>query len=262
MILDAGATILCCTPTYALRLAEVARQENVKLAASKIRRIIVAGEPGGSVPAVRRKLEESWPGATVFDHHGMTETGPVTYECPARPGYLHVIESAYLAEVLDTQTRHPVAPGGTGELLLTTLNRIGSPVIRYRTGDLVKADPRRRDVPCSCGRFEVGLEGGVLGRVDDMVIIRGVNIYPAALDSLLQECGDVAEYQAIVKQSGSLRELSLRIEPLPACTDVPSLVIRVRNRMQEVLSLRVEVEPVAVGGLPRFEMKAKRWVTQ
>jgi phenylacetate-CoA ligase len=95
---DNRATVLCCTPSYAIRLGEVALEE--KVSADSIRLIIVAGEPGGSVPATRRRIEQLWPKARVFDHHGMTETGPVTFECPARPGILHIISSAYFAEIL------------------------------------------------------------------------------------------------------------------------------------------------------------------
>src|SRR5580692_1542419 len=138
-ILDNAATVLCCTPTYAVRLAEVAAEEKIDLRDSRVRRIIVAGEPGGSVPAVRARLEQLWPGARVFDHHGMTETGPVTHECPARPGVLHVMESAYYAEIVDPMTGLPIGPGKPGELVLTPLGRTGSPLLRYRTGDVVRA---------------------------------------------------------------------------------------------------------------------------
>jgi len=116
-ILENSATVLCCTPTYAIRLAEVAAEENIDLAASRIRAVIVAGEPGGSVPSIRAKIEQLWPGARVFDHHGMTEVGPVTYQCPQRPGVLHVIESAYYAEIVDPATGKHLSAGETGELV-------------------------------------------------------------------------------------------------------------------------------------------------
>src|SRR5258706_6394986 len=144
-IIDNGANVLCCTPTYALRLAEVAAQEKINLQDSLVRAIIVAGEPGGSIPAFRARLERAWPGVRVFDHHGMTETGPVTHECPLRPGVLHIIESAYYAEVIDPATGKHIGPGETGELVLTTLVRAASPVLRYRTGDLVHVDRRIKD---------------------------------------------------------------------------------------------------------------------
>src|ERR1039457_535860 len=115
-ILDNGITALCCTPTYAQHLGEVAREKRLDLARSRLRLLIVAGEGGGSIPSTRACIERLWPGAKVFDHHGMTEVGPVTYQCPARPGALHVLESAYLPEVISPESERPVAPGETGEL--------------------------------------------------------------------------------------------------------------------------------------------------
>src|SRR5580700_4703139 len=140
-ILENSATVLCCTPTYAIRLAEVAAEENIDLAASRIRAVIVAGEPGGSVPATRAQISRLWRGARVVDHHGMTEVGPVSYGCPARPDVLHVIADSYIAEIIDPLTLQPVPRGVTGELVLTNLGRLGSPLIRYRTGDIVRAAP-------------------------------------------------------------------------------------------------------------------------
>ncbi|HEX4645481.1 MAG TPA: AMP-binding protein, partial [Verrucomicrobiae bacterium] len=195
-MIDNGANVLCCTPTYALRLAEVAAEEKINLQDSLVRTILVAGEPGGSIPAFRARLEQAWPGVRVFDHHGMTETGPVTYECPLRPGVLHIVESAFYAEVIDPATGKHVGPGETGELVLTTLARTASPVLRYRTGDIVHVDQRIKDFEsgaekqkltvnqnvetldlefgtgtCVCGRNELSLVGGILGRTDDMVVI-------------------------------------------------------------------------------------------
>jgi len=142
VMMDNGATILCCTPTYALRLAEVAAEEKMDLRAAPVKTIIVAGEPGGSIPALRGRLQELWHGARVFDHHGMTEVGPVTHECAKQPGVLHLLEPAYLAEVIDPASGKPAGPGQNGELVLTTLGRIGSPLLRYRTGDGVKLGTR------------------------------------------------------------------------------------------------------------------------
>jgi len=121
------ATVLCCTPSYAAHLAEVAAREKLDLRSAAVRVIIVAGEPGGSVPAARRRLEELWPGARIFDHHGMTETGPVSHECPAHPGTLHILEQAYLAEIIGADGK-AARPGEAGELVLTVLGRAGSPL--------------------------------------------------------------------------------------------------------------------------------------
>ena len=275
VMMENDATVLCCTPTYALRLAEVAAEEKIDLRATRIRTIVVAGEPGGSIPALRARLQERWHGARVFDHHGMTETGPVTHECPKQPGVLHVLEPAYFAEVIDPSTGKPVASGQRGELVLTTLGRVGSPLLRYRTGDLVKPIPQPSTLrskataedestidhpPCECGRHTLALEGGILGRTDDMVIVRGVNVFPSAVEDIIRACGDVAEYQVTVSTARSLTELSVQIEPTPGCPDPSALVKRLEKSFEAALALRVPVKTAPAGTLPRFEMKAKRWV--
>ncbi len=176
-IRDNGVNVLCCTPTYAAHLGQVAAQQRIDLGALAVRTIIVAGEPGGSVPTTREQIERTWPRATVFDHHGMTEVGPTSYQCPGRPCTLMVIESSYIAEIVDPLRDKPVPRGDVGELVLTTLGRRGSPLIRYRTGDLVREN---LDIALHEGRQEMALRGGILGRADDMVLVRGVNLYPAA----------------------------------------------------------------------------------
>lgn len=251
------ATVLCCTPSYAARLAEVAAEEKIPLHGSAIRRIIVAGEPGGSVPATRQRLEHLWPGARVFDHHGMTETGPVSFECPARPGVLHLLESAFYAEALNASGA-PAAAGTPGELVLTSLGRFGSPVLRYRTGDLVR--PQRFDrQPCACGRYDMALPGGIIGRTDEMVIVRGVNIFPTAVEEVVRGFEEVAEFEVQVENSTSLVELTLRIEPADGCGDPDALADRVQGALHAAFNLRVPVAIAAAGSLPRYEMKARRW---
>jgi phenylacetate-CoA ligase len=257
LIFDHGVTTICCTPTYALRLAEVAAEEKLDLGAAPVKRLMVAGEPGGSIPAVRARLEQLWPGARVSDHHGMTEVGPVTYECPVRAGVLHVLESGYIAEVVDPATGQAVAPGQTGELILTPLGRHGSPVLRYRTGDLVK--PATAPV-CECGRHDLALEGGILGRTDDMVVVRGVKIYPSAVEEIIRAQGAVAEYQVRMSTAQALAELRVTIEPAPDCADVPALVLQLEHAFREAFALRVPVSAASPGSLPRFELKARRWV--
>jgi phenylacetate-CoA ligase len=251
------ATVLCCTPSYAVRLAEVAAEKEISLQGSAVRRIIVAGEAGGSIPATRQRLEQLWPGARVFDHHGMTETGPVSHECPARPGMLHIMESAFLAEVTGPGGA-AAAAGQTGELVLTTLGRTGSPVLRYRTGDLVRPVHFEAQ-PCACGRHDLGLQGGILGRTDEMVIVRGVNLYPTAVEEIVRGFAEVAEYEVRVDKSASLAELVLRIEPHSGCADPAALARRVQDVLQAAFHLRVPVALAPARSLPRFEMKAKRW---
>lgn len=254
-ILDNEITVLCCTPTYALRLAEVAQKEGIDLRGSKVRLMIVAGEPGGSIAGVRRRLGDVWRGARIFDHHGMTEVGPVSYECPERAGVLHVIERAYYAEAIGPDG-HGVAPGQAGELVLTTLGRTGSPLLRYRTGDLVKAGVGQ----CQCGRWEMTLEGGILGRVDEMIVVRGVNVYPSAIEDIVRACPGVAEYQVEVSQDRTLTELSLQVEPTLDCSDVAALVHCLERGFETGLALRVPITLASAGTLPRSEMKARRWI--
>src|SRR6266571_2148072 len=248
-IIDHGATVLCCTPNYAIRLAEAAAADGIALAASRVRVILVAGEPGGSIPATRSRIEALWPGARVRDHHGMTEVGPVTFECPARRGVLHVMEAAYLAEVIDPASGQAAAPAATGELVLTTLGRTGSPLLRYRTGDLVKPAP---GAVCECGRSELALEGGILGRIDDMVVVRGVNVHPSAVEQILRTHGGVAEYQVEVNASSALAQLALKVEPLPEVADAAALAHDLEGALQIAFNLRVPVSVAPPGSLPRF----------
>jgi phenylacetate-CoA ligase len=236
-------TGMFCTPTYALHLAQAARAEGMDPASFGLRRLLVAGEPGGSVPEIRAALEAAWPGAQVLDHHGMTEVGPVTYPCPAVPGVLRVLEDRYFAEVADLR------PDGTGELVLTPLGRAASPLLRYRTGDLVR--PRREP-----GR-ELGLEGGILGRVDDMVIIRGVNVYPAAVEAVVRQFPAAGEFVVEVHRDGVLPRLELRVEALDG--DPARLCAALERRLHDWLSLRVPVHPAPSGTLPRSEFKSRRW---
>lgn len=263
-ILDHRATVLCCTPTYALHLAQAALREGIDLRKSAVRLLLVAGEPGGSVPATRALLENAWPRARVRDHHGMTEVGPVTYECPAEPGVLHVMEHAYLVEVIDPATGRPVGDGQRGELVLTTLGRVGMPLLRYRTGDLVQPRfaPGRFGMPaCACGRHELTFTGGILGRADDMVIVRGVNVFPSAVDDVIRRFAEVAEYQVLLTQPGGLTQMGIEIEPAAECDAEPAaLARRVQDELQLAFALRVPVTFVPPGTLPRYELKARRWV--
>jgi len=263
LMFDNEATVLCCTPTYAIRLAEVAAEDGIDMGQSRVKLIMVAGEPGGSIPATRNRLKELWRGPQVFDHHGMTEVGPVSFQCPLKPGVLHIMESGYYAEVLDPKTGKPVGAGQTGELILTNLGRTGSPLIRYRTGDIVKPveSPTATETkPCACGRHDLALEGGILGRVDDMIVVRGVNIYPSAVEEIIRTCGGVAEYQVVVTSPHALTEMHVTVEPAADCADTAVLARHLEYAFSSAFSLRIPVEIAAAGSLPRFEMKASRWV--
>lgn len=253
-VLDNHATVVFCTPTYGLHLAELARQEGIDLAGSSVRALIVAGEPGGSIPETRARIEAAW-GARVFDHNGLTEVGAVGIECPENPAGLHLLETEYIAEVVDPAGTMPVAAGQIGELVLTNLGRWGSPVLRYRTGDLVRVDAR----PCPCGRCLVRLDGGILGRTDDMIHLRGNNVYPSALEAVIRRFPEVAEYRLAVDQSRSLASLCIELEPYEPAAGA-GLVERVERAIRDEFLFRAEVRAVSPGSLPRFEMKARRLV--
>jgi phenylacetate-CoA ligase len=252
ILLENEVTVLCCTPTYALRLAEVARLEGIDLSQAKLKTIIVAGEPGGSIPATRERIESAWPNAKVFDHHGMTEVGPVTHEWPHEKNNLQIIDAAYLAEIIHPETLAPVANGEEGELILTTLTRTAMPLLRYRTSDLVR--------PETHGEALI-LRGGILGRADDMLIIRGVNIYPSAFEHILRPFEAIAEYQVIISQKTEMAELRLRIEPKPEA-NATTLAEQITDTLRTQLNLRIPVETAAPNSLPRFELKAKRWIKE
>ncbi len=257
LILDNEVTVVCATPTYAIRMGETAVEENIDLSAGKVRSIIVAGETGGSVPATRALIERFWPGARVYDHHGMTEVGPVTYACPRLAGVLHVMEESYLPEVIDPETLRAVAPGETGELVLTNLDRVGSPVIRYRTRDIVR---RAEAATCECRSDELALEGGILSRVDDMVVVRGTNLYPSAVEEVVRADGGVGEFRVEIRTVRGMAEVSLSIEPSAGEDDATGLAARVADSLYRTFGLRFLVSCVERGTLPRFEAKAKRWV--
>ncbi len=256
-ILANRVTVLCCTPTYAARLGEVAAQEELDLAASSVRAVLVAGEPGGSIPATRARIERLWPGARAWDHHGMTETGPVSFECPARAGVLHVMEDAYIPEVINPETFEPVAPGEEGELVLTNLGRTGSPLLRYRTGDLVRTAP---ESCCACGGVELALEGGILGRSDDMVVVRGVNLFPSAVEGIIRRFAGIAEYRVEIRNSAARAEACVLVEPDAECDDLEALAAEVQSALRTAFNLRIPVAAVRPESLPRFELKAQRWV--
>jgi len=248
-LLEHQASIVCCTPTYGLRLLDVSREEGIDLAASSVRAVIVAGEPGGSIPGTRRRLEEGW-GARVFDHTGMTEIGSLGMECVENPGGVHLLETECIPEVIDPATGKPVPSGVEGELVLTNLGRWGSPLIRYRTGDRVMSDPD----PCPCRRPVLRLKGGILGRTDDMIFVRGNNVYPSALEDVLRRFPEIGEFRIEVDEGGALAELRLVLD----AQDTPGLADRVRQAVRDALHFRPEVVVVAPGTLPRSEMKSRR----
>jgi len=250
---DLGATVLCCTPTYALRLAEIARQENFDLRSIPIRALVHAGEPGANVPHTKARIESAW-GAKCFDHAGASEVGAHSFECEVQPGGVHVLESEFIAEVLDPTTGLEAFPGEIGELVITNLGRPGFPVIRYRTGDLV----RLNSAPCECGRTFARFDGGLLGRSDDMVTVCGVNVYPTAIENVIRQFTAVEEFQITVTKQHELHRLEVQIE-LESAGDLEDVRAQVEQAIYRAISLRPNVTLAEQGALARYEMKARRF---
>jgi len=249
LIRTSQATVVFATPSYALHLADVAKQKKLPLGDWNVRRLVLAGEPGGSIPAVQKRLFESWQ-AEVCDHCGASEVGPWGFAARGEAG-LTFNEAEFFPEFLPLESGGKVQEGELAELVVTNFGRYGFPAIRYRTGDVVRPLWNRPGP----SRF-VQFTGGVLGRVDDMLIVRGVNLYPSAIEAILREFPEIEEYRLIATREGERDELTVQIEDLQ---DRPE---RVAEALQLRLNLRVEVSCVTPGSLPRFEGKGKRFLDQ
>lgn len=247
-ILANDITVLVCTPTYALHLAEVAEQEGIDLSESAVTTTIHAGEPGAGLPATRARIQRAW-GAKTYDHAGATEVGAWGFECVEQDG-LHVNEGEFIVEIVDPDSGDPA---DEGEVVITNLGRPGYPVFRYRTGDRARiiADP------CVCGRTYARLEGGVIGRVDDVLIVRGINVFPSAIENIIRSIPEIGEFAVDVYRSHELDEMVIRVE-VPS-GDAAEAVASADNAIRNALSLRARVEAVEFGTLPRFDLKARRF---
>ncbi|MEO0036058.1 MAG: hypothetical protein RLZZ501_2081 [Pseudomonadota bacterium] len=249
------ATAIWTTPSYAWYLGETARKEGIDPARDlAVKRIFVAGEPGGSIPETRARIESLW-GASVYDYYGLSDIfGSCAGMCEEKNG-LHWAEDHILAEVLDPITHEPVREGERGELVLTTLKKRARPLIRFRTGDIVSFTSE----PCRCGRTSQRLLG-VHGRLDDMLIIRGVNLFPSDVEALVRQDEDFSgEYRLVVTRDHHLDTLTVEAERHEGCAvPVEDLAARLTRRLKAVTGVGARVEILAAGALPRATHKAKR----
>ncbi len=256
---DLGAQVLTCTPSYALVIAETARSLGVDLAADPRLQIGIFGAEVWT-DSIRRQIEAEL-GLKAYNIYGLTEIiGPgVASECPAHRG-LHIQEDWFLPEILDPATGEPLPPGEEGELCLTTLKE-AMPLLRFRTKDLTRLDP----TPCSCGRTTVRMEP-VLGRSDDMLTIRGVNVFPSQIEIVLLRHPELSpNYQVVVDRERLMDTLEIRVEVTSAVWEagpsiLDSLGALLRQELQEILAVSATVQLVAPGLMPRSEGKAKRIV--
>ena len=258
-IIDMDVTTVCATPTYALRMAQVASELGIDLAASRVDKVIVSGEPAGSIPATKRLIEEQW-GAKCADTAGMTELGTIVmFECASQPGGMHIIEDHYIEEVIDPETGEWLDYGERGERVVTSFGRGMIPVLRYRTSDLVEKVPHDT---CPCGRTFDIYKGGILGRVDDMLLIRGTNVYPRAIEAIVREYPAVDEFQIRVECVKDIDEITVAVE-LRSNVDVDWADMRLAlaaDLKENTEMLRFNIEQAEAGSLPRFELKARRVV--
>ncbi len=246
-----GATALFCTPTYAMHLVEVAEEHSINLAHFDVRKIVVAGEPGGSVPATRQRIETAW-NARLTDHSGASEVGPWGYSDREQRG-LHILEAEFIPEFLSVATGEPAVEGELSHLILTSLGRPGMPILRYRTCDLVKPTWLTNENTEEPNRF-VLLDGGVLGRADDMMIIRGVNIFPSSIEQILRSFPEVVEFRLTARKRGEMDQLVVEVEDR---LQAPS---RIAAELLLRLGLKVDVRLAPAMSLPRFEGKGARFI--
>lgn len=259
-IVDMGVTTVCSTPTYALRLWQAAAEMGIDLARdSRVNKVIVSGEPAGSIPAVKRQLESAW-GAKVGDTAGMTEIGTIMiFECSRQPGGTHIIEDNFIEETLVYDSDRRVPYGERAERVVTSFGRGFIPLIRYRTNDLVVKVPH---ASCGCGRTGDIYQGGIQGRWDDMKLVRGTNVYPRAVESIVRECAAVDEFQILLTREGVVDEICVLVELKPGREDHwAALCARLHVDLADAHEgLRFKVEQAPPNSLPRFELKAKRLV--
>jgi phenylacetate-CoA ligase len=254
-IVDTGTTAVVATPSYALRLATVAEEMGLELAsATRVRMLIHAGEPGASIPATKQLIEQKW-GACAGDFAGMTETAGISaFECAARSGGIHIAEDHFIEEVIDPATGEPVPMGEQGERVTTGLGLGSLPIIRYRSRDLVRRVPADS---CPCGRTFDLYQGGILGRTDDVRIVRGTNVHPSAVEGVVRQFAEIREFRIVV--SGG--DIAVELEPLPHVIEADQVARRVGDELAYAHEgLRFEVRLMQPGALPTFELKARRLV--
>ncbi len=250
-------TAFMATPTYVLGMADTARRKlGMDPKSLNIKRITVAGEPGGSIPTTKRRMEEAW-GAKVYDHVGATEIGPWGFEC-TRQSDLHINESLFLVEIEDINTSEPITePGRRGKMIITTFDRLAQPCVRFDSKDIIEWSP----IECDCGRTFRMVKGGVVGRADDITKVKGVLLAPTSIEEVVRsipELGD--EYEVIVKKKGDIDDISLKVELRQGQEDSADAVKKKlidQLRVKTGLGYNLEFHPY--GSLPRYDAKAKRF---
>ncbi|MBI4320285.1 MAG: phenylacetate--CoA ligase family protein [Chloroflexi bacterium] len=260
-IVELGATVVVATPSYAIRLSQIAAEMGINLATdSKVEILVMAGEPGANVPATKAMIEKAW-GAHAGDFAGMTESsGLTTFECSEKPGGMHINDANFIEEVVDPVTGKWVEYGQRGERISTSFGKGVIPLLRYRSGDLVEKIPGSC---CTCGRTWDIYNGGIIGRVDDMKLIRGTNVFPSAIEGVVRKHDEIREFQIVLHKVNFIDEVTVRLEAKPkvATGEWPALGQVIGKELAEAHEgLRFNIEMVTPGELPTFELKSKRLV--
>jgi phenylacetate-CoA ligase len=252
------ATAFLATPTYVLGMADTARKKlGIDPAKDlQIRTITVAGEPGGSIPSTRKRMEEAW-GAKVYDHVGATEVGPWGYECVYQSG-LHINEGLFLVEIEDVNTGESITePGKLGKMVVTTFDRMAQPCIRFDSKDMIQWSAEK----CDCGRTFRLLQGGVINRADDITKVKGVLLAPASIEEVVRgipELGD--EYEVIVVKKGDIDDITLKVELVPGQENNAGVIKKsLGDQLRVRTNLGYHIEFHEYGILPRYDVKAKRF---
>ena len=251
------ATAMGATPTYVLGMAETARQMGIDPPKDLyIRKITVAGEPGGSIPATRKRMEEAW-GAKVYDLVGSTEIGHFGWECRYQSG-LHINEALHLVEIEDIDTGEPVTePGKKGKMVVTTFNRLAQPCIRFDVKDIIQWNPEM----CECGRTFRLLDGGIMGRADDITKVKGVLLSPTAIEEVVRDIPQLSnEYQVVVTKKGDIDDITLKVEIIPEYqADADSIKTVLADQLRLKTNLGYHIEFHEYESLPRSQTKSRRF---
>jgi phenylacetate-CoA ligase len=253
------ATAMMATPTYVLGMADTARKK-LGIDPAKdltIERITCAGEPGASIPATKKRMEEAW-GAKVYDHIGATEIGAWSYECQEQPGGLHVNEGLFLVQLEDTETGEIIEdPGKPGKMVITAFDRIAQPCIRFDSKDIIVWHEDR----CGCGRTYRMIRGGVIGRADDITKVKGVLLAPTAIEEVVRGIPELSdEYEVTVTKKGDTDDISLKVELQPEAEGRKDQVLTILNdHLRVKTNLRYNISFHAYGSLPRYDVKARRF---
>ena len=254
VVRDHHITALMGAPSYLLRLALTAESElGMKPAEMDVRRLICGAEAGGSIPAMRKRLEEAWQ-AEVFDHLGASEVGPWGYECSVHPGGVHICEAFFLLEFLDPETLEPTLPGQLSRVVITSLEKYAQPVIRWDLKDLV----RLSESPCPCGRTFRWVEGGILGRADDLIKIRGVLFSPQAVEDVVRAFEQIRDYRVVISQGKEMDELTIQVETRLEGEELRGLMEDLVSALKLKTHLRFGADFLPEGTFPNQEIKTGR----